>query len=121
MGIEHLLETFPARRIFLLDWPGSGASPRIPWTVEAKDSFFRKHPKRPCCPVHEGVVYIADEDSGRRSAYPLPEKRFVAMIEEWRKYLGLSKMVVVGHSLGGYIAFNYAEAYPEFVEHLILV
>ncbi|KAM9322384.1 (Lyso)-N-acylphosphatidylethanolamine lipase isoform 2-T2 [Pholidichthys leucotaenia] len=49
------------------------------------------------------------------------EEQFVASIEEWRQTLGLENMVLLGHSLGGYLATSYTIQYPSRVSHLILV
>ncbi|CAE8586631.1 unnamed protein product [Polarella glacialis] len=45
---------------------------------------------------------------------------FVEQIEDWRKSLGLGRMVLLGHSFGGYFAACYAMKYPQHVENLIL-
>lgn len=42
-------------------------------------------------------------------------------LQQWREHMGLSRMVLVGHSLGGYIAATYALRHPEHVQHLVLV
>jgi cardiolipin-specific phospholipase len=41
-------------------------------------------------------------------------------MEAWRKVQGLNKMILCGHSLGGYLSFAYAERYPQHVDRLIL-
>ncbi|KAJ8278245.1 hypothetical protein GJAV_G00085520 [Gymnothorax javanicus] len=49
------------------------------------------------------------------------EERFLDSIEHWRQALGLERMILLGHSLGGYLATSYAIQHPERVSHLILV
>ncbi|TNN74463.1 Protein ABHD4 [Liparis tanakae] len=64
---------------------------------------------------------------GRSSRPPFPsdaakaEEQFVDSIEQWRQSLGLESMILLGHSLGGYLATSYAIQYPSRVSHLILV
>ncbi|XWS24445.1 hypothetical protein CRYUN_Cryun28dG0102900 [Craigia yunnanensis] len=49
------------------------------------------------------------------------EAWFVDSFEEWRKAKNLSNFILLGHSLGGYIAAKYALKHPQHVQHLILV
>lgn len=49
------------------------------------------------------------------------EAWFVESLEKWRQEQGLESMVLVGHSLGGYLSTTYAMKYPERVMHLVLV
>ncbi|TDH06098.1 hypothetical protein EPR50_G00130290 [Perca flavescens] len=64
---------------------------------------------------------------GRSSRPPFPsdaakaEEQFVDSIEQWRQSVGLENMILLGHSLGGYLATSYAIQYPSRVSHLILV
>lgn len=56
---------------------------------------------------------------GRSSRPPFPldaaqaEEKSVVSIEHWRRALGLERMILLGHSLGGYLATSYAIQYPE--------
>ncbi|XP_023021200.1 (Lyso)-N-acylphosphatidylethanolamine lipase isoform X2 [Leptinotarsa decemlineata] len=48
------------------------------------------------------------------------EHQMVKSIEEWRKEMKLKEFIVVGHSLGGFLAASYSISYPHRVKHLIL-
>lgn len=40
------------------------------------------------------------------------ETQFVESIEEWREKLGLKRVILLGHNLGGYLAAAYSLKYP---------
>jgi proline-specific peptidase len=42
-------------------------------------------------------------------------------VEELRKELGLEKVILVGHSMGGFLGMSYLEKYPENVKGLVLI
>lgn len=42
-------------------------------------------------------------------------------IEHLRKTLGLTKIIMIGHSGHGYMALEYAKKYPEAVSHIVLL
>lgn len=41
------------------------------------------------------------------------EAQWVESVEEWRREVNLPQFILLGHSLGGYIATSYAMKYPE--------
>ena len=49
------------------------------------------------------------------------EDFFVESLEAWRKMNQIDRMILGGHSMGGYLAVAYCERFPERVEKLILI
>eukprot|EP00882_Tetradesmus_deserticola_P007407 GHRQ01007804.1.p1 GENE.GHRQ01007804.1~~GHRQ01007804.1.p1 ORF type:complete len:467 (+),score=186.71 GHRQ01007804.1:110-1510(+) len=49
------------------------------------------------------------------------EDFFLESLNAWRQKQGLDSFILVGHSLGGYLAASYALRHPEQVQHLVLV
>lgn len=48
------------------------------------------------------------------------ESQFCDSIERWRKAMGIEKMILLGHSFGGFLSTSYAMKHAENIEHLIL-
>uniref|UniRef100_T1J514 1-acylglycerol-3-phosphate O-acyltransferase ABHD5 n=1 Tax=Strigamia maritima TaxID=126957 RepID=T1J514_STRMM len=48
------------------------------------------------------------------------ELQLVDSIEDWRKELKLDKFIILGHSMGGFLASAYSLRYPDRVKQLIL-
>lgn len=75
----------------------------------------------------ERPVYAIDLLGFGRSSHPKFEKeaedaesQFVESIEQWREAIGISEMVLLGHSFGGFLVASYALKYPQRIKHLIL-
>jgi cardiolipin-specific phospholipase len=86
------------RRTFFLDWLGMGLSSR-------PSPNLLSSPSSATMPARVARA----------------EHFFLASLEAWRQSVGVEKMILVGHSLGGYLASAYTVRYPERVSGLILV
>jgi len=82
--------------VFALDWLGMGRSARVPFSIKAK----------------------RDDIDGRVNE---AEGFFIDSLEQWRERMGLERMTLVGHSLGGYLSVAYALKYPTRVNKIILL
>ena len=65
------------------------------------------------------TVYAFDLLGFGRSSRPqfdtdaeVAENQFVDSIEEWRRKMGLDRMILLGHNLGGFLAAAYSLKYP---------
>ncbi|KAL0278679.1 UNVERIFIED_CONTAM: hypothetical protein PYX00_000429 [Menopon gallinae] len=72
-------------------------------------------------------VYAIDVLGFGRSSRPTfssdameAERQLVQSVEEWRREMNLDKIILLGHSMGGFLAASYAIRYPDRVKHLIL-
>lgn len=43
----------------------------------------------------------------------IAEKQLVKSIEEWRREMNLNKMIILGHSMGGFLATSYTMSHPD--------
>lgn len=71
------------------------------------------------------MVYFNPRGIGKSSKITSPSDcsmdSIVSDIERLRKYLNLKKVVLMGHSAGGFSALKYAVAHPENLKSLILI
>lgn len=79
---------------YFVDWLGMGNSSRPPFDIKGQTASEK---------VEE------------------TERFFTESLETWRIGHGIEKMILVGHSMGGYLSAVYAMQYPERVEKLLLV
>ncbi|KAG8753559.1 hypothetical protein FRC14_005937 [Serendipita sp. 396] len=82
--------------VYLLDWIGMGRSSRPTFKVTAKHTDTRQR-------VEQAETFFLDA------------------LEEWRTTMGIQKMTLIGHSLGGYLCTAYALKYPQNVSRLVLL
>lgn len=86
------------RKTYFLDWLGMGLS-------------SRPNPS----------LLAAPAGAPMETRVSRAEHFFLSSLEAWRASEGIERMVLVGHSLGGYLSTAYALRYPERVSALILV
>lgn len=43
----------------------------------------------------------------------IAEKQLVRSIEEWRREMKIKNMILLGHSMGGFLATSYTISYPD--------
>jgi proline iminopeptidase len=60
------------------------------------------------------------QSTGEINCLTITLETFVQDLETLRQNLGFEKISILGHSWGGFLAMNYAIAYPERIEKLIL-
>jgi proline iminopeptidase len=96
--------------IVLHGGPGSDHSDFKPWFNRLTD--------------YMQIIYL-DQRSNGQSERVDPStctlEQLADDIEEFRKYIGLEKFHLLGHSFGGMVAQVYATKYPKSVDKLILV
>jgi pimeloyl-ACP methyl ester carboxylesterase len=68
---------------------------------------------------HVYVVDLVGFGHGRRQRFVLHQ--MAQIINRWMDALDLERAVLIGHSMGGFIAADLASNYPEKVERLVLV
>ncbi|KAJ1339231.1 hypothetical protein BSLG_006369 [Batrachochytrium salamandrivorans] len=90
------LAQVPGYRVFAIDWLGMANSSRPNFPSFAK--------------------YMTEEEKVEAT-----ESFFVDSLETWRAKMGLEKIVLMGHSMGGYLSAAYALKHPDRVEKLLLV
>mmetsp|Transcript_9592 Transcript_9592/g.28779 ORF Transcript_9592/g.28779 Transcript_9592/m.28779 type:complete len:447 (-) Transcript_9592:36-1376(-) len=79
---------------------------------------------------HYGTVYCLDLLGWGLSSRPpfntddetvaSAEAFFVESLEAWRRANGLDKIILGGHSMGGFLSVAYCEKYPERVDNVLL-
>lgn len=89
------LAKIPNTRLYALDWLGMGRSSRPSYSLGGKPRSMER--------------------------VEASESFFLDALEEWRTKMHIDRMVLVGHSLGGYLSTAYALRFPERVSKLILV
>lgn len=78
--------------------------------------------------VNEGykLIFYDQRGNGKSNCIKLDKdyiniEKFTLDIELLRKELGIDKVILIGHSMGGFFAINYANKFPNAVEKIILL
>lgn len=95
--------------IHSLDWLGWGLSSRPVWKLQ------------PRLQEQITVTNVSGSSNDDKTGAAEAENVFVESLEAWRKANRIDKMILAGHSMGGYVSVAYTERYPERVERLILL
>lgn len=100
-------------QMHLVDWLGTGLSGRPAFrakTREEAEAFFVDSLREWARRTGETALLCPSGGRKRRGCDPTPDA-------------GMDKapFILVGHSLGGYLAATYARQYPEQVKHLVLI
>lgn len=126
-NIELHFEAHGEGRPVLLVHGGPGIPYEEPWEglVELRDTFrFYDYHQRGCGAStrpfdrFEGGNYLTNMVELERT---LGIGAQIADIERIRRILGEEKLILIGHSFGGFLATLYAAEFPDRVEKLILV
>lgn len=74
---------------------------------------------------HHRVVFYDQRGVGKSTNTPydnqhMSNEKYVEDLEALRKHLGYKKIILLGHSYGGYLAMKYSITYTDCVSHMIL-
>lgn len=104
--------------IYALDWLGYGGSSRPDFKIQTSDLTKTRQVAytSPLDPTGQQQNVLTEVLAVREA-----EDWFVESLEAWRQTKKIEKLVLMGHSMGGYLATVYAMRYPNHVENLVLV
>eukprot|EP00470_Lotharella_oceanica_P001045 CAMPEP_0170172770 /NCGR_PEP_ID=MMETSP0040_2-20121228/6031_1 /TAXON_ID=641309 /ORGANISM="Lotharella oceanica, Strain CCMP622" /LENGTH=456 /DNA_ID=CAMNT_0010413599 /DNA_START=68 /DNA_END=1438 /DNA_ORIENTATION=+ len=111
--------SIPGVRLYAIDWLGMGRSSRCTFP---KACFRGLQPSNNCGLNSEEAKKTRTAEAREHDLRQVrrAENFFIDALEKWRESLGLSKMILFGHSLGGYLSTVYSIRHPERVSRLLL-
>jgi 3-oxoadipate enol-lactonase len=78
--------------------------------------------------LSEDVRVLAPDLPGFGESSPLPGKAedatvgdYAAELAGWARDMGITRLTLAGHSMGGYVAMAFARLYPDMLARLVLV
>ena len=122
--VAPALAAVPGLKTYAIDWLGMGRSSRPSYPIrQSRKAVDVVRSPRFVRQAHATAMFSfqpADQRCRRFMLCFQAEDFFVESLEDWRKAMGIESMILLGHSLGGYLAAVYALKYPERVDKLIL-
>jgi len=106
---DHLLQHFD--RIIAVDWLGMGCSAR---TAKEVSRFS----------IISNLFSWGSKEKNEEIRIKTSQRvsdELIDTLEELRQEKGINNFVLAGHSLGGYLATEYALKYPNKIESLVLI
>ncbi|CCF56580.1 hypothetical protein KAFR_0B02830 [Kazachstania africana CBS 2517] len=104
--------------LYAIDLPGNGLSsaPELSDVIKMKDLKITLNKSKDGFTLKKAIDL--EIEKANLAKY---ENYYLSRIDEWRKFHGIEKLNVIGHSFGGFISFKYAITHPNQVNDLILV
>lgn len=103
-----------------VDMIGWGRSSRVDFEKLLSIKIKTGKIKKRSVSSKDKAAVAAAEAEYRRAIASIAEDFTVDSLERWRVQMGLERITLVGHSMGGYLAASYALKYPDRVSSLIL-
>lgn len=123
--IYHFSEGSGTPVLVLHGGPGFPYAKPWPGLKSLTDMFQFQYFHQRGCGKSDNPVYELDSPNYFENMTTLESKlglgALLSDIEQIRQILGVDKLILIGHSYGGYLATLYAAEFPEHVDRMVLI